>query len=148
MDFYTSVVRYKNNILVRVRNSKTGVASQYKEKYRPYLFIPSPNSDGVYRTLDGRPVSKIDFDGMYDASEFLKKYEEVSNFEIFGMKDYAYPYIYDNFRNCEYSASVIDVCFIDIETEITGGFPDIDIANNAITAITMKRGGHYHVFGC
>lgn len=145
MKFYTNVVRHKNNILVRTRDHETGKGHQYKDRYSPYLFLPG---NGEYKTLDGTPVMKMDFDSMYEASEFTKKYADVDNFRFYGMTDYVYTYIYDHFHDMVYSADKVDVCFLDIETEIKGGFPDIAMAENEITAITMKRNGKYIVLGC
>lgn len=145
MKFYTNVTRHKNDILVRTRDSVTGKCEQYKERYQPYLFL---QGKGEYKTLDGTPVLKYDFDSMYEAHEFMKRYSDVGNFGVYGMTDFVYPFIYDKFHDMDYNAEVVDVCNLDIETEIKGGFPDISVADNEITAITMHRRGIYTVLGC
>jgi len=58
--------------------------------YKPYVFLPKAN--GMYRTIDGKPVDKMMFDSIGDARDFLKRYEDVSGMEIYGLT--SFPYLF------------------------------------------------------
>ena len=146
MKFYTNVTRHGNQILVRGIHNEKPV--KFATRYRPYLFIPS-QSRGEYKNLKGEFVGRVDFESMRDAKEFLQTYEDVSGMQIYGLTDWPYLYIYDNYPGeIRHDPSLISVCSIDIETSIEGGFPDIEKAENEITAITIGRNGYKTVFGC
>ncbi len=146
MKFYTNITRHGNQILVRGLNN--GKPVKFATKYKPYLFIPS-QTQTEYRNLRDEYVGRMDFDSMRDAREFLQTYEDVSGMEIFGLTDWPYMYIYDNYPGeIRYDPSLVSVCSIDIETSIENGFPDIELAENEITAITIGRNGKKTVFGC
>lgn len=146
MKFYTNITRHKGNVLVR--GIENGKPFKFSAKYKPYLFIPS-NKSTEYTNLKGEYVGRVDFDSMYEAREFLNQYENVSGMAIYGLSDFQYLYIYDNYRGqIKYDPAQISVCSIDIETAIDGGFPDISVAQNEITAITIGRNGKKISFGC
>lgn len=146
MKFYTNVTRHGNQILVRgVHNGKP---VKFATKYKPYVFVPS-QAETEYKNLKEEYVGRMDFDSMRDAREFLQTYQDVSGMEIYGLTDWPYMYIYDNYAGeIRYDPSLVSVCSIDIETSIEGGFPDIEKAENEITAITIGRDGKKTVFGC
>lgn len=147
--FYTSVAMVGNNILVR--GYEDGRAVSKKVPYKPYLFIASPKAESKYRTLDGRTAGRIDFDSIKEARDFVNKYKDVENMEVFGLNKYQYTYIYDNYKGMiEYDPSLVSVVSIDIEVDILNstGFPDVEAADNEITLITISRNGKKAVFGC
>jgi DNA polymerase elongation subunit (family B) len=144
--FYTNVHRHKNNILLRGYD-ENGYGISEKVQYKPYLFLI--NEDGDFRTLDGRRATKKVFEGMREAKEFLKELGEVSNFEYYGMTQWIYPFIFDNYRGeIKYDPTVIKVANIDIEVASDDGFPDITDAIKEVTAICLRFRGFSHVFGC
>lgn len=146
MHFYTNVVRHRNNILVR--GVKDGTPYKKSIRYKPHLFV-STNKPSKYRNLKGDSVGRIDFDSMADAREFTDQHQGVSGMDIYGLTDYTYLFIHDAFpREIRYDPSHISVVSLDIECSIEGGFPDIGLANNEITAITISRNGKRTVFGC
>lgn len=147
--FYTSVAMVGNNILVR--GYEDGKAVSKKVPYKPYLFMATPNGDTKYRTLDGRPAGRIDFDSIKEARDFLNKYKDVDGMDVFGLNKYQYTYIYDNYKGMiDYDPSLVSVVSIDIEVDILNstGFPDVEAADNEITLITISRNGKKSVFGC
>lgn len=145
MYFYTSVFQRGNKIFVR--GYKDGARFYDAVPYKPYLFIPKP--DGKYRTLDNRPVDKIRFDSIKEAKEFLERYKDISNMEIFGLDAFAYTYIFDNYKGeINYDPKQVRVVTIDIECAADEGFPDISLADKPITAITLRTSGKSIVFGC
>ena len=150
MKFYTNISTHKGRLLVT--GYENGVRFKRKVKYKPYLFTPT-TSDTPYKTVNGLPVGRVDFDSMSEAKEFIKEYKDVDGFDIFGLEKFQYVYIYDEFRKngkFEYDASLINEGYIDIETSMLGdrGFPDVRLANIEVTLITLAKNDEYHVYGC
>lgn len=149
MKFYTNVAISKNDILYC--GYEDGRRIRERIPYKPYLFVSS-QSDTKYKTLHGKRVGRIDFDTMREARDFLNQYKDVEGMPVFGLNNFAYTYIYDNFRgDIDYDPSTISVTTLDIEVDIAGedkSFPNIQEAANEITLITISRGGKKAVFGC
>lgn len=145
--FYTSVFSRGDNVFVR--GYREGRRFSEVVKYKPYLFIPARRESSTeFRTLDGKPVEKLEFDSISDARDFLKKYENVDNMEIYGLNNFPYLYIYDTFRGeLNYDSSKINIISLDIETRSDSGFPNIETADKEVTAITISRRGEMVVFG-
>jgi len=146
LDFYTTV--FARGDKVYVRGFDKGMRVTDVVTYSPYMFIPKP--DGEYRTLNGRPVAKLDFDSISDARDFVNRYEGVSNMEIFGLDQFLYLYIFDTFKGeINYDPKLLNVVTLDIEVggEDIAEFPDIDTANQPITAITIKLRNKIACFG-
>ena len=148
--FYTNVATSKNDILLR--GYEDGKPILRRVPYKPYLFIPS-KKETEYQTLEGRPVGRVDFDSMREARDFLRSYDGVDGMQIYGLEKFVYTFIYDTYRSLgdiKYDPSLISVCSIDIEVSLAEdrGFPDIQVANNPVTLITMSRNGKKVVFGC
>ena len=145
--FYTQVSLHRGNILVR--GYEDGNRFQRCIPYKPYLFIHSKNDNGEYRNLKGKKCDRIDFDSPSDARDFIKRYSEVSGFQIYGLTNYIYTYINDEYLGeIDYDPKQISLVNIDIEVAADKGFPNIQTADKEITAITMKKGDTYVVLGC
>lgn len=135
--FYTNVAISGNSILLR------GVidGQPFKERVplKPYHFVRTKEvTDCV--NLKGDHVARVDFDSVSDAKDFIQKYEGVENADIYGFKRYIYPFIRDNFPDMKYSYDQISVVFFDIETMSDTGFPDVDIADKEVTAVSFRKG--------
>ena len=145
MKFYTNFFQRGNRVFVR--GYENGKPVEYIKKYKPYLFLPK--KDGFYRTLDGNPVDKIEFDSIPAAKEFIESYKEVSNFNYYGLTNFQYVFVYDTYQGeIQYDPSIVSVVSIDIECAADEGFPDIQKADKEITAITLRKNGKSIVFGC
>jgi DNA polymerase elongation subunit (family B) len=115
--------------------------------YKPYLFITKQN--GKYKTLDGKPVEKLEFDSITEARDFIGRYDQVSNMEIYGLTSFLYLYIFDNFPGeIDYDPKLVNIATIDIECAADEGFPNIQKADKPITAITLRSRSRNYVFGC
>jgi DNA polymerase elongation subunit (family B) len=147
MFFYTNV--FTRGDKVYLRGYKDGRRIAETINYKPYLFVPSDRkSNTTYKTLDGKLVSKIDFDSISEARDFIKRYEDVANYEIYGLTNFQYLFIYDKFYgDMQYDTSQINVIGIDIETDSSDGFPDIEKADKEVTAITLSRKGEKVLLG-
>lgn len=147
MKFYTHFTRQGNYVLERGYDN----GKRYKNKvdYNPTLFVLSPKEKTKYKTLDGRYVTPLQMGSMRDAGEFVKQYENVDSFSIFGSTNYPYVYINEQYPNeVVYDPGHLKIANIDIEVGSENGFPEPAQANEPITAITIKTSGHYYVIGC
>lgn len=146
--FYTNVFSLGNKIYLRGYSKDNRRVHEIVD-YKPYLFTDNRKGESTkYRTLWGKPVDRIDFSSISDARDFIKRYSDVSNMQIYGLTNFKYLYIYDQFHgDMDYDTSWINVISIDIETRADGGFPDIATANKEITAITLSRKGEKVVLG-
>jgi len=147
MNFYKNVFQLGNHIFVRgIENNKN---VKYKVEYSPYLFVQSKKPSAEYMTLAGKPADKIAFSNINEAKEFLKSYKDVSGMEIHGLDSFLYAYINDMWSGeIIYDRDLINVGLIDIEVESDSGFPNIEKADKAITAISLKVSDKIFTFGC
>ena len=147
MDFYTSVVTVGNNILYR--GVKNGKRIKLKVAYSPTLFVPSNNST-KYKSLHGDPLEPMKFGSMGEARDFIESYKGVSNFKIYGNNRFDYAFIAENFPGAiEWDQDHLSIAVIDIEVGSDNGFPNPYLANEPITAITVRfLNGKTYVFGC
>ena len=148
MKFYTHFSRAGNYILER--GYENGKRFQIRKEYNPILFVPSkPGKESEYKTLFGKSVSPIELGTMRDAGDFIRKYEGVENFEIYGSTNFAYVYINEQYPNeVPYDTSYIRIANLDIEVGSENGFPEPSVASESITAITFKIQNKFMVFGC
>lgn len=148
MNFYTSFHRNKNIVLLR--GYQDGKPIQRKVYYEPTLYVTDKlkNVSTKYRTLDGQRVQPVTFESMWEARDFIKRYDGVDNFNIYGSTNYEYAFINEEYAGkVEYDPALINVLVIDIETDSSGGFPDLVVADKKITAITMRMRDRTIVLG-
>lgn len=145
MSFYTNVFVKGNKIYVRGYDK--GMRVKEIVDYCPYMFVP--RSNGQYKTLDGQPVDKVHFDTISAMRDFIKRYEDVQNMNIYGLTNFPYLYIYDTYPgDIDYDPNQIKVGTLDIECAADQGFPDIQKADKPLTAITVRCRNRNYVFGC
>ena len=147
MNYYTNVASVGNNILYR--GVKEGRRVKYKIAYTPTLFLPSKKPT-KFTTLDGEYLEPMKFENIREARDFVKRYEEVQNFKIYGNNSYAYAFIADEQKGMvDWKIEDLSIAVIDIEVGSENGFPDPYQANEPITAICIKYlNGQTTVFGC
>jgi hypothetical protein len=142
--FYTNFYSRGNKIYLR--GYQNGKRISEEVDYQPYLFIPSEKGD--YKTLDNKKVGKVNFSSMKEARDFVKRYSEVSNFTFYGLTNYQYVFINDEYPGqIDYDPELVSVVTIDIEVASDDGFPDIKQASKPITAISLRKNGKNIVFG-
>lgn len=137
MKFYTNIQQVGDDILYR--GFDHGERVQYREAFSPTLFVSSP-SESKYKTLDGQDVKPMKFSGPRDAREFMKKYESVQNFDVYGYERFVYQYISDQHTDeVDYDFKKLEIYTIDIEVASENGFPDVQSAAEEVLCITMKN---------
>jgi hypothetical protein len=119
--FYTSVIQYGNKILVRGYDN--GRSFSKKVDFQPTLFIDSKNTKepSDYKTLDGKTVYSIQPGTIRECKDFIEEYKDVHGFGIYGLNQYEYQYIAENYPGeLAPDSSIIKIMTIDIETKTEG----------------------------
>ena len=147
MDFYTSVNRYGNDILLR--GFKQGKRIAQKIRFMPTLYTPTDKDTG-WKTLTGQNVMPRGFDTMRDAADFMKQYDGVDNVTVFGTTNYITQFITENWpKEIKFERDKINVTTLDIEVASDQGFPGPDEAAHTVISIASKNNidGIYYVWG-
>ena len=113
------------------------------------MFLPS-KKETKWKTLHGEYLDEITLGSIRECRDFIKRYEDVENFKIYGNTRYEYAYIADEFKGAiDWDQAKINIAVIDIEVGSENGFPDPYQANEPITAIAVKTlDGDMKVYGC
>jgi DNA polymerase elongation subunit (family B) len=102
------------------------------------LFIEGKRRDS--KGLHGESLSRIEFNSIDDAMEFIREYKDIS--PIHGQTSLPHQFIAHRYPSeIEFDISKFVIANIDIETKFDNGFPSPDRADQEITAITLKRFG-------
>jgi len=137
LNFYTNVQSVGDYFLVR--GYENGKHFMTREKFSPTFFVPS-NIETEYKTLNGEYVKAIQPGSVRDCREFIKKYDSIENFKIYGNERYVYQYISEKYSEEEikFDISKIKLVTIDIEVASENGFPDVESAAEEILLITIQ----------
>ena len=124
---------------IYLRGWNDGKRVHRKVEYQPYLFVDAKNKEAEYQSLYKNPACRMDFDNLYEAKDFLKKYSGVSGMNIYGLDKFVYTFLNDYYPGeLSWSSSDLNIGNIDIETDSSDGFPDIQAADKEIISITLK----------
>ena len=145
--FYTNVQVYGSRILYR--GIEDGRKVSRKIDYFPTLYVPS-QVPTAFTSVTGNHVSEMKPGNIREARDFVKQYEDVQGFKIYGNQRYEYQFISDHFSDdIDWDISLMNVVNIDIEVESDNGFPEQEFANEKVISITMKSNQNgFVVFGC
>ncbi len=138
MRFYTNVQMVGDQFLVR--GYENGEHFMIREKFSPTLFVPS-NKKTKYQTLNGEYVESIQPGSVRDCREFIKKYEGVEGFKIYGNERYIYQYISEKYpeEELKFDINKIKLMTLDIEVASENGFPDVESAAEEVLLITLQN---------
>ena len=147
-EFYTSVHRLGDDILYR--GYKNGKRISKKINFEPSLFVSATDEDSGWRTLIGNhPLEEKRFNSMRHAGNWLKKYEDVENFDVHGNTNYVAQFLFETFPDkIEFDIDDIHIMPIDIEVDAEGGFVPPEEATSRINTIVAwsSRDKLFHVF--
>ena len=137
MRFYTNVQMVGDHFLVR--GYEDGKHFATREKFYPTLFVDSKRKT-KYKTLDGLPVEPVEPGTVRDCREFIKRYNEIDNFNIYGNERYIYQYISEKYPEVEvkFDTEKIKLTTIDIEVASENGFPDVESCAEEVLLITLQ----------
>ena len=145
--FYTSVNLYGNTIFYR--GFEDGKRIEKKVNYTPTLFTQSDKPTG-WTNLQGGDVMPRNFDTIRDARDFMKQFDDVNGFNVYGQQNFVFQFINDRFSgDIQFNRDIINVTTIDIEVASDDGFPFVEQAAHPVISITMKNNidGIYRVWG-
>lgn len=147
MKFYTNVSVSGNNILYR--GIDNGKKVKYQYPYSPTLYVQSTNTTN-WRTLDGKSVEPVVLDSIRDSKDYIKRYAEVDNVEVYGDIGVDVQYIANKFPDIiEWDIDNISIQILDIETETENtGFPNPELASEKVILISVldARTAHTTIF--
>ena len=138
MKFYTNIYGHGNNILERY--IEDGERKMRKVPYEPTLYVNSTKQT-AFKTIHGKQVEPRNFESIREARNFIQSHGKVSNSPIYGMQQFAYAYINEEYPTREFDMSQFNVLNFDIETVSDDGFPNIAEANKAILSVAFRLTG-------
>jgi DNA polymerase elongation subunit (family B) len=148
-NFYTNVQSLGGKILYR--GVKDGKRIRLKIDYEPQLYLPARKGNGTHKSLDGIDLVPKRFDGIREARDYVKQFEDVAGgTKIYGNTRFEYAFIAEQHSEMvDWDADKVSIGVVDIEVGSENGFPDPYLANEPITAIAITYlGGHTYVMGC
>ena len=148
-NFYTNVQSLGGKILYR--GVKDGKRIKLKIDYEPQLYLPARKGNGTHKSLDGIDLVPKRFDGIREARDYVKQFEDVAGgTKIYGNTRFEYAFIAEQHPEMvDWDADKVSIGVVDIEVGSENGFPDPYLANEPITAIAITYlGGHTYVMGC
>jgi DNA polymerase elongation subunit (family B) len=137
-NFYTDVSILGNSILYK--GIEDGRRVQFKLEYSPKVYVKS-NKKSEWQNLFGQYVEEIQPGSISETRDFIKRYADVDNFEIYGDIGFDVQFISDKFTGLiDWSMDHINSFVLDIETATEqSGFPNPDQASEEVLLITMKN---------
>ncbi len=145
MKFYTNIQQYNNVILERY--IEDGVQKQREIPYQPTLYIHTVKQS-PFKTIKGEVVEPRGFNSIKEARDFIQSHERVSNQPVYGMQQFAYAYINEEYPTREFDFNQMSILNFDIETKSDEGFPDISVADKEILSIALRCKGQSYILGC
>ena len=134
MNFYTNVIRFGNNLLIR--EICNGERTKKRVRYSPTLYC-LVEQQTAYKTLNGQYVAPIKHDCMKEASEWVKNYQDDL---VYGNTQYPYSYISDEYKgHINWDIDKLLIVTLDIEVECENGFPSARSAIEPMLSITIKN---------
>ena len=137
MKFYTNVQLIGDKFLVR--GYENGKRIKIRDEFTPTFYVPSKKKT-QYKTLEGEYVSPIQPGTVRECRSFLKEYDGVEGFNIYGNERYIYQYISQKYPQSEiqFDISKINLVTIDIEVASESGFPTVEESIEEMTAISIQ----------
>ena len=138
MKFYTNVFQIGNSMLVRGYDN--GRHFEDMVEFRPTFFVPSKRKRSKWKTLDGQLVDPVKPGTIKECREFIDKYSQVQNFNVYGNERYVHQYISEEYPENEinFDLNKIKLITIDIEVAAENGFPDVFNVAEELLLITIQ----------
>jgi DNA polymerase elongation subunit (family B) len=114
-----------------------GIKFDQEIKIKPYMFTRSTEKT-KYKNMDGQYVNRIDFESAWEARQFIREHEQISNFDLYGSTYFDYVWIYDNYKDLVSDNSLVRKGNYDIETDSEGGYANIETADKEINSVTIE----------
>ena len=104
------------------------------------LFLSTLKEEVNIKHLTGDVVEPIKPGTVRDCREFIKKYADVENFDVYGNERFIYQYISDKYpeQEVKFDIEKIKLVTLDIEVKSENGFPDVESAAEEILLISIQ----------
>lgn len=133
--FYTFVDKLGNRIFHRYVDDQGVRHEEVIDGYPIEMFTFGKTKDA--KSLDGRSLSRVSFNDIKDAQEFIRNYKDT--IKIFGQTSLAHQYISHTYpEDINVDISKLVVLNFDIEVRHDDGFPHAHTAKDEILSISMK----------
>lgn len=152
--FYSYVNQVGNQILHRWVDEDGKRRSDLTD-FAPTLFVQSHGDNAEYRGIRKEKLAPVQQGSIKEAREYIKLYEDVANYPIFGNTNWWAQFIQEKYTgDINWDLSKLVVANLDIEVLIRD--PDSPGKNpldnpidavNRVTAITVEVNNKYTVFG-
>lgn len=142
-EYYTDVQVMGDYVYYRGVNGNKTVKNKLEYKPTVYLISREPTE---WKTLDGKYVSPTVVGGMKETRDFLKKYESIDNYPIYGNSRFEYAFIAEYFKDdIHWDFDDLEIVTLDIEVESSQGFPNEEKAEQEILSIALhsSRNGYF-----
>ena len=140
MKQYVYVGKDANNLWVRYNDDTLDIIP-----YKPTLyFIDKGVTNTKYTSLKKNyPLFARNFESMASADELIKEYRQQKRYdEVFGLNIWPLVWINQNYdiddRAKDLDPADIRVCFFDIETKISVGFPSVETTDDEVNLISIS----------
>ena len=145
MKFYTSISRIGNTICFR--GYENGLRINYREQFKPTLFVSAKKPNSEWTTLDGKKLEPMKFDSMKEAADFMDRYKDVEQLRVYGNSNFAAQFVQENFPgDIQFDPSLVRVANMDIEVASDDGFPDPELAEAEVQSICLKIFGRDEIY--
>ena len=145
MKFYTNIQQHRSEILERY--IENGEQKMRKVPYQPTLYVRSTRQT-PFKTMNGEQVEPKMFNSISEARNFIQEHGNFSNSPVYGMQQFAYAYINEEYPSREFDVNQLVVFNFDIETKSDEGFPNIAESDKEILSIAVRCKGQSYILGC
>lgn len=144
-NFYLNFELMGDNLLLR--SICNGVRSKQRIPVMPNMYLET-EEDSEFKNIFGQNLIQHPQSGCKVAREFIKSYSGSTT--VYGFNRFQYDAIDDLYPGTDgvgYNQSLINVLYVDVETECADGFPSIEKGDQVVNAITMSQNGEIYTLG-
>jgi len=135
MKFYTDIRQIGDTLFYSY--IENGERTRSKFKFSPKIYTKS-QLDATHCTIYKEPLVEHSFVTIKECKSFIERHKDIENMKLYGNGNYSYQFLAEEYKEeVKYNINDIDMCFIDIETEVGDCFPHPDTAKEKITLITL-----------
>jgi len=137
--FYTNVTIVGSNVLVR--EIVDGIPNMRKDAWEPTLYVKR-SGETPFKTLYGDAIHAHRPGSIVETRDYVKQYDGVSGFEIFGQLNYSLQYM-NEYKPTGWMYKLLSAWSLDIETKVPEDedgktyFPTPQNVDGEVIAITM-----------
>ena len=82
--FWTNVSLQRNDLLVR--GVKDGKRFKSRIPVQPHIYVDDPTGQSEWRSINGKPVKRLDFPNVKAIMDFRNEHDPIENFNQYGLQ--------------------------------------------------------------